>query len=86
MQITFTLNDDIALQLQALPNIDEFVNQAIKNALQYQNPTPTPPSKWALFAQEIKNNPQLQLGDYAQQFKNDLIEFKEDFSFASDNL
>jgi hypothetical protein len=86
MQLTFNLTDDIALQLKALPNSNEFVNQAIKNALQKQTVAQEKPTKWALFIQEIENKPELQLGDYAEQFKKDLREFEEYFTFPSDKV
>ncbi|MDD5273914.1 MAG: hypothetical protein PHU14_14510 [Methylovulum sp.] len=44
------------------------------------------PSKWALFVREIDNTPELQLGDYAEQFKKDLRECAEDFVFQGDDF
>lgn len=85
MQLTFTLADDIALQVQALPNSNEFVNQAIKKALLHKvGNAAEQPSKWALFAQDIENSPELQLGDYAEQLKADLREVRDNFVFPGD--
>ncbi|MDD2660195.1 MAG: hypothetical protein PHY54_11055 [Methylococcales bacterium] len=84
MQLTFNFTDDIAQQLQALPNSTEFVNQAIKKALLNKAATEAKPSKWAKFVQEIENSPELQLGDYAEQLKTDLCEFRENFVFPGD--
>jgi len=63
---------------------NEFVNQAIKKALQNQTGMKEKPSKWALFVQEIENSPELQLGDYAEHLKKDMREFRENFTFPSD--
>ncbi len=86
MQLTFNFTDDIALQLQALPNSNEFVNQYIRKALQNPTVSSEKPSRWALFVEEIDNAPELQLGDYAEQFKKDLSECAEDFVFQGDDF
>lgn len=84
MQLTFNFADDIAQQLQALPNSTEFVNQAIKKALLNKAASEETPSKWAKFVQEIENTPELQLGDYAEPLKTDLCAFRENFFFPGD--
>lgn len=84
MQMSFDLTDDVVQELKVMPNIDAFVNQLIKKALQNQNKTKKKHSKWALLVQEIENNPALQLNGYSEQLKNDMQEVRENFFFASD--
>lgn len=84
MQLTFNFADDIAQQLQALPNSTEFVNQAIKKALLNKAAAEEKSSKWAKFVQEIENSPELQLGDYAERLKSELCEFRENVVFPGD--
>lgn len=68
-------------QIPFSSNSDKLANQTIRNNPLNQQ---IKPSKWALFVQEIKNNPELQLGDYAEQFKKDMQEFREGFIFFND--
>jgi hypothetical protein len=84
MQMSFDLAEDVAQQLKVIPNIDDFVNQVIKKALQNQTVIKEKPSKWALLAQEIENNPSLQLNGYSEQLKKDMREVRENFFFAND--
>jgi len=84
MQMTFDLKDDLAQQLKTIPDIDDFVNQVINKALQNRVKTKEQPSKWALLAKEIKNNPNLHLNGYSVQMKKDMCEVRENFVFSSD--
>lgn len=43
------------------------------------------PSKWALLAQEIDSNPDLNLAGYSEQIKKDALDVREGFSFPSDD-
>ena len=84
MQISFDLTDDVVQQLKSIPNLDTFVNRVIKKALQNQLISNDKPSKWALLAQEIENNPTLNLDGYSKQLKKDTLELRESFIFSSD--
>lgn len=84
MQISFDLTDDVVQQLKLIPNLDTFVNRVIKKALKNQLISNDKPSKWALLAQEIENNPTLNLDGYSKQLKKDTLELRESFIFSSD--
>jgi hypothetical protein len=84
MQMSFDLTEDVVEQLKVMPNSDDFVNQVIKKALQKQTVIEEKPSKWALLAQEIENNPALQLNGYSEQLKKDMLEVRENFFFANE--
>jgi regulatory protein YycI of two-component signal transduction system YycFG len=79
MQMSFDLTDDVVQQLKTIPNIDNFVNRVIKKALQNQLVINDKSSKWALLAQEIENNPTLNLDGYSEQLKKDTLEVREGF-------
>jgi hypothetical protein len=85
MQMSFELTDAVAQQLKTIPNIDNFVNKVIQRALQNQEFESDKPSKWALLANEISNNPDLNLDGYSEQLKNDSQEVRENFSLLSDD-
>ena len=86
MQITLNLQDDVISQIQTLTNKDDFVNDAIKNALK-NNPLftkkPTNTSKWALLAERVNNSPN-HLAGYSEQLKKDMREFRENCDFHHD--
>jgi hypothetical protein len=84
MLMSFDLTEDVVQQLKVMPNIDDFVNQVIKKALQSRMEVKKQPSKWALLVQEIENNPSLQLNGYSEQLKKDMREVRENFFFAND--
>jgi len=82
MKITLTLSDDLVKQLYHLPNLSEFVSDAIKQAMLKQPPVipppPTEPSKWAKMVQRVQNDP-IHLEGYSEQLKHDMREFRESF-------
>ena len=84
MQMSFDLTDDVIQQLKTIPNLDNFVNRVIKKALQNQLVINDQSLKWALLAQEIENNPTLNLDGYSKQLKKDTLELREGFIFSSD--
>lgn len=86
MQITLNLHDDIINQIQTLTNKDDFVNEAIKNALKNNlalTKKLTNTSKWALLAERVDNNP-THLAGYSEQLKKDMREFRENCDFHHD--
>ena len=82
MQMSFDLAEDVVQQLRVMPNIDDFVNQVIKKALQKQTAIEENPSKWALLAQEIEQRNYF--GGYSEKLKKDMLEVREGFVFPSD--
>jgi hypothetical protein len=82
MLMSFDLTEDVVQQLKVMPNIDDFVNQVIKKALQSQAVIEEKPSKWALLAQEIEQKNYF--GGYSEQLKKDMLEVRENFAFPSD--
>jgi hypothetical protein len=82
MDIILTLSDDLVSQLYRLPNLSEFVSEAIKQALIKQPPVIPPqatePSKWANIVQRVQNDP-IHLAGYSEQLKHDMKEFRENF-------
>ena len=84
MQITFDLSVETVKKLQSMPNIDDFIQQLINNALNNSVKVKKPLSKWALLVQEIENNPALQLNGYSEQMKEDMREVSDNFFFPSD--
>lgn len=85
MQMSFDLADDVVKQLKTIPNLDSFVNRVITKALQNQITANVKPTKWVLFAQEIQNNPSLNLDGYSEQLKKDTLEIRENFIFSIEN-
>jgi hypothetical protein len=72
MQMTFTLPNELAQQIQALPDRDNFVREVLQVAMQQRaNP---PLSKWAKMAKRIEENA-IELGDYTDKFKQDMRDF-----------
>ena len=84
MKISFDLTDDVVKQLKSILNLDKFVNLVIKKVLQNQLISNDKPSKWALLAQEIENNPSLNLDGYSKQLKKDSLGLRASFIFSSD--
>jgi len=84
MEITLTLPDDLVKQLYHLPNLSDFVSEAIKQALIKPPPVISPqsaaPSKWAKMVQRVQNDP-IHLEGYSEQLKQDMREFRESFEF-----
>ncbi|KHD06081.1 hypothetical protein PN36_17125 [Candidatus Thiomargarita nelsonii] len=84
MEITLTLSDDIAKQIQNLPNPNEFVSQIVKDALKkLTNQQQKAKEPWAKIAQRIHTDP-VHLAGYSQQLKKDMREFRENFEFLHD--
>jgi hypothetical protein len=84
MQMSFDLTEDVVRELKVIPNIDDFVNQVIKKALQNKPAIKENRSKWGMFVQEIENNPDLQLNGYSEILKKDMQEVRENFFFSND--
>jgi hypothetical protein len=82
MLMSFDLTEDVIQELKVIPNIDDFVNQVIKKALQNRMEVKKQPSKWALLAQEIEQRNYF--GGYSEQLKKDMLEVREGFVFPSD--
>ena len=85
MLVTLNLNDDIVKQIQELNNKEDFINEAIKKALNYKpkliNISSTP-SKWALLAEKVNNDPS-HLAGYSIQLKKDMQDFRENCDFKT---
>lgn len=67
MEITLTLPDNLVNQLHQLPNLGEFVGEAIKQALVKQPPTLSPPivplkGAKSVLREEMKNNDKRLIG------------------------
>ena len=82
MLMSFDLTEDVIQELKVIPDIDDFVNQVIKKALQNRMEVKKQPSKWALLAQEIEQRNYF--GGYSEQLKKDMLEVREGFVFPSD--
>ena len=85
MQISLNLSETTIQHLKNLSDPDSFVEDLVKKALQSQVKVEKKPSKWALLAQEIDSNPDLNLAGYSEQIKKDALEVREGFSFPSDD-
>jgi hypothetical protein len=88
MKLTITFPDKIAKLVRRLPNPDEFVTRAVEEALTHEQVSPehseAEGSKWAKLVQRIESE-STSLGDYYEQFKEDLAEFRRDFRFKHDH-
>lgn len=84
MQISFNLSEAAIQQLKNLADPDSFVDQLITKALVNQQRITDKPSKWALLAQEIDKNPELNLSGYSEHIKKDALEVREGFIFPGD--
>lgn len=85
MQISLNLSETTIQKLNTLPDIDGFVEEHVSKALKNQVTAKKKLSKWALLAQEIDSNPDLNLAGYSEQIKKDALEVREGFSFPSDD-
>jgi hypothetical protein len=87
MEMTFRLSDELVLQLQQLPNPDNFVGEVLKNALKEFSPRKenlaAQPSKWAKLIQRIDRQPG-GLTDYSAQLQRDMQEFRENVVFGQE--
>lgn len=87
-KLTITFPDKIAKRVERLPNPDEFVSRAVEGALTHDEvpaePSEAEGSKWAKLVQRIESE-STSLGDYYDQFKEDLAEFRRDFRFKHDH-
>jgi hypothetical protein len=87
MEITFHLSDEIIHELRQIPNTDNFVGMVLKNALLDKSichhPHTSPLSKWGKIAQRIEDYP-LALDGYSTELKEDIHEFRENFSFGQE--
>lgn len=79
MQITFNLPEDLAQQLQIMPDCEVFVRETLQAAMQ-QRQARKPLSKWAKIARRIEETAG-GLGDYSEQFKQDMREVREELVF-----
>lgn len=87
MEMTFRLSDELVIQLQQLPNPDNFVGEVLKNALKdlslrRENLT-SQPSKWAKLMQRIDGQPGGLTG-YSRQLQRDMQEFRENVIFGQE--
>ena len=80
MQITLNLPDDLGQELKNLPSPELFVANLVKAALQQHKAQNQSLSKWARIAGRIEAT-SAGLGDYTQQFKQDMREAREDLVF-----
>lgn len=80
MQIILNLPDDIGHELKKLPDADIFVAGLVRTALQQRKPHNEPLSKWARLAECIEET-SIGLGDYTEQFKQDMQEVREGLVF-----
>lgn len=87
-KLTITFPDRIAKRVERLPNPDEFVSRLVEGALTHDEVPAEHPeagdSKWAKLVQRIESE-STSLGDYYEQFKEDLAEFRRDFRFKHDD-
>lgn len=82
-EITIVLRDKVAAQVARLPNPQEFVHQAVEEALRKQAPLPMVKlSKWARVVAEIESLPSL--GEYEDEFRRSKEEFRRSFRFKHD--
>lgn len=79
MQITLTLPDELARQIQVLPDRERFVRETLESALR-RRVAGNPLSKWAKIARRIEEHSP-GLGDYTESWKQDLREVREDLVF-----
>lgn len=84
-KLTITFPDKIAKRVERLVNRDEFVSRAVEGALTHdeapvENSEAEGDSEWAKLVQRIESE-STSLGDYYEQFKEDLAEFRTDFRF-----
>ncbi len=82
MEITLTLSDDLAKQLQSIQNPNEFIAEMLANALQNYFLQSTVKSKWARIAQRVQNDPN-HLAGYSKALKQDIREFRNHFILSN---
>ena len=87
MEMTFRLPDEMSQQLRQLPNPDQFVREALQNALnnrrQWSRVLPAQSSKWATLVKRIHEDPG-GLRGYSAQLQHDMQEFRENFAFTQE--
>lgn len=81
-EITIVLRDKVAAKVARLPNPQEFVHQAVEEALRKQDPPAANRSKWAGVVAEIESLPSL--GGYENDFRRSQEEFRRSFRFKHD--
>ena len=91
MEITISFSDEIAEQIQNLPDINKFVNMVVREALKNQPDTRRPEgvsdgkgrSRWVCLSEQIGKNPPLSgAGDYVRECSR---EFRDEFAFRHDS-
>ena len=82
--MSFNLSEAVIQQLKNLADPDSFVDELITKALKDKHKITEKTSKWALLAQEIDTNPELNLAGYSEQINKDALEVREGFIFTSD--
>jgi len=90
MEVTIHFSEQDGRQVLQLPDRDAFVSQAVARALKECAVAPSPEpdagaSKWARMVERERQNP-TKLGDYYQQFRKDMREFREGFHFKHDEV
>ena len=87
MEMTFRLPDEIGQQLRQLPNPEQFVREALQNALtnrgRRSRVSTSQSSKWAKFVKRIHKDPQ-GLRGYSAQLQHDMQEFRDNFAFPQE--
>jgi len=78
MQLILTIPDDLARQIQLLPDYDNFIREALQAAIQQRKIKPL--SKWAKIAQRMDQF-FFNHRDYTEKFKQDMREVRENFVF-----
>jgi hypothetical protein len=76
-EITLTLPDELAEEVLRLADPQEFLRQAVADALSQRGT-----SKWVRLVKEIENLPGL--GEYNDAFNRSRREFREGFRFKHD--
>jgi hypothetical protein len=87
MEIILNIPDEIGRKIQNLTDVDGFVTDAIRKALEHkiiqQQKVTTLSSKWAKISKRINDDP-IHLEGYSYRLKNDMKEFRENFKFQHD--
>ncbi len=87
MEMIFRLPDEMTRQLRQLPNPDQFVREALQNALnkrwQRSSVSPEQTSRWAKLVKRIHEEPG-GLRGYSGQLQHDMQEFRDNFAFTQE--
>lgn len=79
MQHIINLPNEMVDKINHLPDPEQFIYEAIRQALETQEQ----PSKWAQLADRIAEE-SFDLEEHTEQFKQDIKEFKQNFKFKSE--